>query len=184
MSNSTASICPVSSVVSPFDSQSSLQNSMLISELENENELSISETDSEFANYTTLRRGIDVGTYGGMRHGKRSFRGSFMSDQSTISSSQSMVVESSESENLFVLNMYATINIVTARFVTKLAEMSTRKKIPSQEEILKEAGFSAEDEPIFKYWIHCFFNKQKCRPVLLNNKSCTGLTVIPIFRTI
>ncbi|KAK8894909.1 hypothetical protein M9Y10_023350 [Tritrichomonas musculus] len=161
-----------------YDPHLSPQNSMLINELENESEFSISETDSEFSTYTSLRRGIDIGTYSGTKHGRKSFRSSFLSDASSISNSNSMMLEGSESENLFILNMYSTINAVTARFVSKLAELSKSDNLPTREEILNETGFSAEDEPILKYWIYCYFNKQKCRPVLFNNRTTTGLTVI------
>lgn len=161
------------------------QNSMLVSEIENELEVSISETDADFGYYSSLRRGIDgICTYSGSRHGKRSFRGSFISESSNISSSPSSACsDSSESENLFVLNMYARINLAAARFVQKLAEMASRKKRPdSRDELLKAIGFSPEDEPILKYWMHCFFNKQKCRPVLFNNRSNEGMIVITMYK--
>lgn len=161
------------------------QKSMIT--VDTENEVSISEIDSEFSGFsnqkTTGLSEIGIGTYSGLRHYKRPFRPSFLSGASTISSSASAAaVVSSESENLFVLNMYATINRVAARFIRKLAEFAENEISPSKDELMKKIGFSEDDEPILKYWIYCFFNKQKCRPVLFNNKSNVGFTVISMYK--
>ena len=45
---------------------------------------------------------------------------------------------------------------------------------------LKEAGFTKDDKPIIKYWLHCYFNHQKLRPILMNNMSRGGLTMITL----
>lgn len=161
------------------------QKSMIT--VDTENEVSISEIDSEFSGFsnqkTTGLSEIGIGTYSGLRHYKRPFRPSFLSGASTINSGASAAaVVSSESENLFVLNMYATINRVAARFIRKLAEFAENEIPPSKDELMKKIGSSEDDEPILKYWIYCFFNKQKCRPVLFNNKSNVGFTVISMYK--
>lgn len=177
--------------VNGYDNELTNQSSMLAIEAENDSDVSTmeieSENDSMFSSINQSRRGpstLGVGTYSCLKHGKRLSRPSFWSSEmSTISSSTSMAaVESSESENLFVLNMHAAINRKAASFVLKLAEISEKKKIPPHDELMKEIGFDEGDEPILKYWIYCFFNKQKCRPVLFNNKSNVGFTVISMYK--
>ncbi|KAH0785407.1 hypothetical protein GPJ56_010818 [Histomonas meleagridis] len=84
------------------------------------------------------------------------------------------------SESLFMLILYSSIKNIANKFITKLAEISVGK-ILSKDKILEEmkkVGFSAEDEPILKYWMHCYFNKQKWRPVLMSNSSSVGYTMI------
>ncbi|KAH0790462.1 hypothetical protein GPJ56_005623 [Histomonas meleagridis] len=83
-------------------------------------------------------------------------------------------------ESLFLLILYASIKRIANKFITKLAELSVGKRLQKDKilEEMKKIGFSMEDEPILKYWMHCYFNKQKWRPVLMKNSSSVGYTMI------
>ncbi|OHT14308.1 hypothetical protein TRFO_15332 [Tritrichomonas foetus] len=93
------------------------------------------------------------------------------------------VVNHIESEKVFLLHLYSTLNRISIRFLIKLSEYSKIGKILTKDKMLtslKEFGFSPDDEPIFRYCIHCYFNKQHTRPILMNNISRGGLTLITI----
>ena len=83
-------------------------------------------------------------------------------------------------ESLFVLILYSSIKKIANDFISKLAEMSAGRRLQKDKvlEEMKKIGFSVEDEPILKYWMHCYFNKQKWRPVLMKNSSSVGYTMI------
>lgn len=84
------------------------------------------------------------------------------------------------SESFFLLTLYSTIKTMANKLILKFAELSTNNKLKNKKEIekeLKSIGFCQEDEPIIKYWIFCYFNKKKQRPVLMGNQSSIGYTM-------
>lgn len=86
------------------------------------------------------------------------------------------------SETSFVLNLYSTVNRYASNFITKLAEISEKGPIAKDKlmSALKDVGFNKDDKPIIKYWLHCYFNKQNLKPILNNNMSRGGLTMITL----
>ena len=87
------------------------------------------------------------------------------------------------SESMFIFSLYSVIKEIANKFIIKLAGLQSRvSKINLNENTLlnelKLAGFYPEDKPILKYWIYSYFNKQKYRPILFENRSSVGYTMI------
>lgn len=85
------------------------------------------------------------------------------------------------SEKAFILHMLIKLKECAANFVMKLSEMADIKSITPDSLLndLKAYGFSKDDSPILKYWIAAYFNKDKLKPILRDNKSKSGLTMAP-----
>ncbi|OHT03285.1 hypothetical protein TRFO_29377 [Tritrichomonas foetus] len=80
-----------------------------------------------------------------------------------------------QSERIFLLIQYNILKHSANEFVTKLAEFTKESlKLRTCEKMigsLHEIGFSKDDEPILRYWVHCYFNKQKLRPILARSEA-------------
>lgn len=152
--------------------------------------IEISESESTFPT-REIEGGIS--SFSGIRHKTRSMsRGrkyinpSDSSDASTIlGNCQSEQDGNADSEKVFVLNMFAIINRKATQFVKTLMKMTLDNKSINDmkiTDILKTYHLSQGDEPIYKYWLLCLFNKQKCRPVW-NMKPPTKYTSISLVNT-
>lgn len=83
------------------------------------------------------------------------------------------------SERAFLIGLYSELKHISTDFVTALALVAKTEKTP--ESILNELknfGLVKEDEPIFRYWISCFFNKEKCKPILRQSGNKLGICTL------
>ena len=72
------------------------------------------------------------------------------------------------SERAFLISLYSELKRISTDFVMKLA-MEANKTENNPDKLfkaLKDVGLEKDDEPIFKYWLNCFFNKTRCKPIL------------------
>lgn len=84
--------------------------------------------------------------------------------------------QSKFNEATFLTTCYREIMKVSGKFATFLSI----SKLNNREDAMKglsQAGFSKDDEPIFKYWVQCASNQQNSRPILPNNRSKLGIVI-------
>lgn len=84
--------------------------------------------------------------------------------------------EAKFNESTFLVVCYREIVKISGRLTSFLstAKFENRENALNS---LESAGFSKDDEPIFKYWLHCAANKQNSRPILPNNRSKLGIVM-------
>lgn len=90
---------------------------------------------------------------------------------------------SKHNESAFLLNVYSCVKRVSNKFIAKLAELQakmTPKLLARVQDQLRDVGFGEDDVPIVRYWLHCYFNQQRCKPIMLND-SHRRLAMLPHF---
>ena len=103
---------------------------------------------------------------------KNLFRGEACPSNSFIFTRLNNVV--TVSERAFLIGLYSELKHLSTVFIMTLAQEMKAENSPDKLfDKLKNACLNKDDEQIFKYWISCFFNKGKCKPILhqAGNKS-------------
>lgn len=76
------------------------------------------------------------------------------------------------SERAFLLALYSELKKIASEFILRLAMVVD--KAPDTPDLLfdclRGCGLSRDDEPIFRYWIACFFNHHALKPILKTAK--------------